>query len=78
VFVWEWLDRAVEAPLLGVCGTTQSQFRDFQIHFVEQYFGESGRAARLVGHTKLPFLLHKLAPEFSREERRPRVFVGGK
>jgi hypothetical protein len=52
------------------CGTTQRQFRDFQIHFVRQHFGSSGRAASFSRHTKLPFLLRELAPEFWREERR--------
>jgi len=56
-------------------GERQGQFRDFQIHFVEQYFGSPGRATPSVGHTKLSSLLQKLAPEFCREERRPQVFV---
>jgi hypothetical protein len=40
---------------------------------VEQRFGSSGGAANFSRHTKLPFLLQKLAPEFWREKRRTGV-----
>ena len=56
-----------------LCGTTQHQFRDFQIHFVKQRFGSRGRVVGLAGSTKFPCLLKKLAPEFCREKRRTGV-----
>jgi hypothetical protein len=56
--------------LYGVlCGTTQHHFRDFQIHFVEQRFGSPGKLVGSAGHTKLPSLLRKSAPDRCRDER---------
>jgi hypothetical protein len=45
---------SVEARFMRICGTIQGQFRDFQIHFVKQHFGEFRQVGHLVGHTKLP------------------------
>jgi hypothetical protein len=54
---------------MRICGTTQRQFRDFQIHFVEQRFGSPGKVVHFAGHTKFPSLLQKLIPEFCHAER---------
>jgi hypothetical protein len=62
-------------PSEALCGTTQHQFRDFQILFVKHRFGSPGKVVHFARHTKSPSLLQKLAPEFCREECRPRVFV---
>jgi hypothetical protein len=56
-----------------LCDTTQHQFRDFQIHFVEQLFGIPSTVVGLAGHTKFPFLVKKLASESCHEERRTGV-----
>ena len=41
------------------CGTTQHQFRDFQILFVKRRFGSRGSIADLADHAKLPSLIAK-------------------
>ena len=40
---------------------------------MKQHFRGFGRVGHLIGHTKFPFLLQKLAPEFWHEKRRTRV-----
>jgi hypothetical protein len=63
-------------PCQALCDTIPGQFRNFQIYFVEQHFGRSGRVGHLVGQTKLPSLLQErlvLSPrsadrEFYKEE----------
>jgi hypothetical protein len=57
----------------GTFRHTQRQFRNYQLHFVKKHFGTSGGVGHLVGHTKLPFLLQELAPEFCHKERRTGV-----
>jgi hypothetical protein len=39
------------------CGTTQHQFRDFQILFVKRRFGSRGNVADPADHAKLPSLM---------------------
>jgi hypothetical protein len=49
-------------PSEALCGTTQHQFRDFQILFVKHRFGSPGKVVHFAVHTKLPFLLQKRLP----------------
>jgi len=55
-------------PFHTLCGTIPGQFHDFQIHFVEQHFGNHAKAVQFAGYTKLPSLPQKLAPTSCREE----------
>jgi hypothetical protein len=43
------------------CETTRGQFPNFQVLFVEQSFGRSGKLSQFAGQTKLPSLLQKVA-----------------
>lgn len=43
--------------LVSFCGTIPVNFRDFQIHFVEQRFGSRGNVADPADHAKLPSLM---------------------
>jgi hypothetical protein len=60
-----------------LCGTTQHQFRDFQIHFVKQCFGSPGKLVDLADLAKLPSLLEKTAPVSCRDERRTGISEEG-
>jgi hypothetical protein len=45
---------------------------------MRQHFCASGRDVDLAGHTKIPYLLQRLASEFWREKRRTEVWLRGK
>jgi hypothetical protein len=60
---------SVEGRFMRICGNIQGQFPNYQIHFVKQGFGSPGKLVSSAGHTKLPSLLRKSAPDRCRDER---------